>query len=253
MPSDSVPDLDAQDAEWILGKLRPLLGSGEAVLVGGQALLAWASALAVPIGLETTIDIDLLGGRDVVLSAATLLDGKARLATIDDHTPHAGIVLFRDRRGHERQLDVLHDLFGATASEVRASAVTVGATLLLHPFTALKDKTAQLGTLRTDEHTIRQAKAAVALTRALAIVALDRDEESHAVRRRQALRTNTAVYGLALTRPGIRAKCDYGVDVLAALVHDHPLLSARTREIDIPRRRERVAANRLAYARRIPR
>ena len=100
---------------------------------------------------------------------------------------------------------MLHDLFGATASEVRASPVTVGATLLLHPFTALKDKTAQLGTLRTDEHTIRQAKAAAALTRALASVALDRGEEPLAVRRRQALRTNTAVYGLALTRPGIRA------------------------------------------------
>lgn len=250
MPSET-PPLDPEEFARILEKLDPVLSTGAAIIVGGQALVAYSAAFGLDGGPDTTRDLDLLGDRSVARRCAELLGGRARLATIDDHTPHVGLVLFTDSHGYPRQLDVLHDLFGVTGEHVRESAIEIGHVLVVHPLLALKDKVAQLGVLRVDAIVVAQTRLAARATRALSRLILDDESVAPPLRRREALRLNTRVYELAMSRAGVRVYADFAVDVLDALIDDHPLLPAKTLEIDIPTRRARVTAKRLAYARHV--
>lgn len=247
--SPDLPPLDPIEATRILDALAPVLESGDAVVVGGQALVALTAALELEDGLTASRDIDLLGGEDVVRRCADLLSGELRIATMDDYTNHAGIVLFQDSQGHRRQLDVLHDLYGVRGAKVREGAIEIGAVLVLHPLHALQDKLAQLGVLRTDEIAINQTRIAIDAVRELSVAILNDASEPPGARVRQALRLNTAVFNAALSRDGIRAHIDYDLEPLDALVADHTLLPTKTKVLDFPLRRARVEMKRARLRR----
>lgn len=242
MPSD-VPPLGPDEVRRLVEVLKPVLSEG-AVLVGGQALVAYTETFALEDGLTTTRDIDLVGDAHVVDECARLLNGRSYHAGLDDHTPHTGIVVFRDSAGHERQLDVLHDLYALTNAEVRSTALRIGEILVLHPLLALEDKVAQLGALRRDSLAVHQARVAARATRALADRLLADDTLPQEERGRAVHRLNTRVFKLALARSGLEAYCVYGVDVLEAAVLQHPLLPSLAPVLDYPRRKAAVAVRR---------
>ena len=63
MPSE-LPPLDPEEFARILEKLDPVLSTGAAIIVGGQALVAYSGAFGVDGGHDTTRDLDLLGSRN---------------------------------------------------------------------------------------------------------------------------------------------------------------------------------------------
>jgi len=242
--SSEVPPLDPAEASRILKVLEPVLDEEQAVLVGGQALIVLADELGLEEDLFTSQDLDFVGNRRVVARCADLLGGEAKYPDRFDNTPHTGIVLFRDSQGYRRQLDVLSSLFAISGEDVRQRAIPIGDVLVLHPLQALQDKVAGLGRLRSDEMATRQAGVAVAAVRQFVCLLLDHEDVSEGDRMRQAHRINRAVFDLACGADGIRAYESFGVDVLGAVVEDHPLIPEAARTKDYPRRRARVDAKR---------
>lgn len=193
-------------------------------------------------GLTTSRDIDVLGDVDVVRRCAEALDGRAIKAGPDDLPTNAGIVLYTDADGWERQLDVLFNLYGVSGTKARETAIFLGGVLVLHPLQALEDKLWQLQRLRSDDVAIQQTRVAVAATRAFTRGVLNSDEIPN--RRRQALKLNKAVFRLAESRPGLHAYAVHGIEVLDAVEVKHRLIPDLARTLEFPRRRRNLARKR---------
>lgn len=105
----------------------------ELILVGGQAINAWAEALGVAsadeeglYGAAVSDDIDFLGLAPAAIRLADAIEGRVQVAAIDSHTPNAAVVSF-DFDGETNTIDVLHSLQGfgeADLAEVRRWAAT---------------------------------------------------------------------------------------------------------------------------------
>jgi hypothetical protein len=107
------PPLPHEEVQRILRQLEPLIAERRIVLDGGQAVSFWMRllqprsgqlALAEPL---TSKDIDFEGGAQALRRAADLLEGRMKLATMDDNTPNTGLVLFTDADGIEREIDFI--------------------------------------------------------------------------------------------------------------------------------------------------
>jgi hypothetical protein len=94
------PPLRDEEVRRILGLLEPLSADRSIVLVGGQAVVFWTRFLgerSSDVAAFTSLvskDIDFEGSARAVRRAADLLAARVQLASIDDHTPNTGIVLF---------------------------------------------------------------------------------------------------------------------------------------------------------------
>ena len=93
-----VAPLGYQEAVGILRALQERSEQHRIVVIGGQAVALWYRELSrrhyLPGDLAeplTSKDIDFRAARQTVQRAATLLGGKARLPSIDDHTPSTGL------------------------------------------------------------------------------------------------------------------------------------------------------------------
>ena len=105
----------------------------ELILVGGQAINAWAEALGIAseheeglYGAAVSDDIDFLGLAPAAIGLSDAIGGRVQIATIDSHTPNAAVVSF-DFAGETNTIDVLHSLQGfsdADLAEVRKWAAT---------------------------------------------------------------------------------------------------------------------------------
>ncbi len=125
--AEQPPPLAFADVKPILSRLERIADS--VVLVGGQAVNFWAELYAprVPaIDGEapfTSKDIDFCGDVRAVRICADRLGGTSRIATMDDHTPNAGVVTFIDDLGVKRTIDFLDAPLGLRADEVRRLAI----------------------------------------------------------------------------------------------------------------------------------
>lgn len=105
----------------------------ELILVGGQAINAWAEALGIAsesaeglYGVALSDDIDFLGLAPAAIRLAKAIGGRVKVAAMDSHTPNAAVVTF-DLDGETNTIDVLHSLQGFSEgdlAEVRAWAAT---------------------------------------------------------------------------------------------------------------------------------
>jgi hypothetical protein len=128
-PEAQAPPLDLGEVHEILGRIQELVGDPRVVLVGGQAVSVWFRQLGDRIGGSLTAarvvsrDLDLLGDAQHAKRAAELLGGGAHIATWENHTPLSGVVIFVDRRGHRRRLDVMHSVHGMRSDDLRETAL----------------------------------------------------------------------------------------------------------------------------------
>jgi hypothetical protein len=110
-----------EEVRRILGLLEPLSADRSIVLVGGQAVVFWTRFLgerSSDVAAFTSLvskDIDFEGSARAARRAADLLAARVRLASIDDHTPNTGIVLFLDADGVEREIDFIDEPLGLRA------------------------------------------------------------------------------------------------------------------------------------------
>jgi hypothetical protein len=97
----------------------------ELILVGGQAVNAWAEALGLAdessaevYGAALSDDIDFLGLAPAAIALADALGARVAIATMDEHTPNAAVLTF-DFEGEKNIIDVLHSLKGFSHAELQ--------------------------------------------------------------------------------------------------------------------------------------
>lgn len=211
----------------------------ELILVGGQALNAWAEALGVAsdnaeglYGAALSDDIDFLGLAPAAIALAEALEADVAVATMDDHTPNAAIVTF-DYDGEQNQIDVLHSLQGFSHLELeqvrRWAAVPImpnagrGALRVMHAVHCLQSQLENVyGSLnrRADADGARNANrvrlAAEVVRRTIPRYLDDNDAGSGRA-------VVEKVYEFARARPALRALTQDGIDITQSVVGDERL------------------------------
>lgn len=240
-----------QTTRLILSKLANL--EHPIVLIGGQAVNFWTSYYAERIpevvagGPYTSKDVDFCGSRAAVRECARRLGGKARLATIDDATPNAGIVTFVDDDGHRRTIDFVTHPFGLHHRETLETSIraeilssddkpTGAAFRVMHPVLCLESRAYNVAHLPGYDtpHALRQLRAATACAGEILRDLL----EAGSVR--PALRLSERVFRLASGRTGLDVYGRHGIDVFEA-VRTHPKYPANFLLKRWPRMLEMVA------------
>lgn len=160
------PHLSPAAVHELLDQLKP--AQSELVLIGGQALNLWAEryasaapelAAAAPF---TSKDIDFLGTAEQVARCAALVGGTHQLFRVSDRTAAAGVVTTPS--GFE--IDLVRAPRGVRPDELAARAVTLLSTRVMHPIHVLASRAANVVHIpRSDEHSLKQLKAAVIIVR----------------------------------------------------------------------------------------
>lgn len=259
-----LPPLSVQETERIIGQIASVVDDQQLVLIGGQAIALWRAQLAayLPAGAHTVTsrDVDLQGSRDALEEIARLLDGRSRLASFDDHTPLAGVVVFVDADGYERQLDVLPRPFGLDGAAVARNAPLLhlrpdigrGAKVrVMHPVDVLRSRVANSALAdKQTERAAQQLHAAVALVPAYGQMLLD-----HGADPRLVTNMNESVFRLAYKDArALRLYLNGTADIADAVLYDVRLpeayLSTRFPQLrrQLAAERKRLANRALSYA-----
>jgi hypothetical protein len=148
------------------------------ILIGGQALNIWVRHYRL-LGPEffddapfTSKDIDFFRNEEAArLLQSHLVESKLLIPKAEDATPNAAKVVgtLGDR---EVEVDFMNNVLGTDERSVEENCVTLNIrhaasgdqiqVTLLHPLDVLRSRLANVNTLRrTDDHSLRQAKAAV--------------------------------------------------------------------------------------------
>jgi hypothetical protein len=220
------PPLTYEQTTRVLARLA---GVGDIVLVGGQAVNFWAGMYEdttpelADNGPYTSKDIDFAGSKEAVQECAARLGGRARLATLDDHSPSTGLVLFVDEDGYERQIDFLGMVAGVEDKKVFDTSFL--ATILdengqpasrfrvMHPEQCLESRlynVAHLGYHHT--HGLNQLRAAILCAREFA-----REREDYPTAK-DLLRFNDRIISMARWGEGVLVYVRHGIDVMTAIV-----------------------------------
>lgn len=213
---------------------------GELILVGGQALNAWAEALGLTdefaegvYGAALSDDIDFLGLAPAAIALADALGAEVKLAQFDDHTPNTAVVTF-DFEGERSVIDVLGSLQGFSALElerVRAWAaipempVALNNKLrVMHPVHCLQSQLENVYGLALNrresadgEGNAKRVRLAHEVARRTILRYLDDEEPGSA---RAAIEH---VYELAKRQPALRARATDGILVTDGLSTDDRL------------------------------
>ncbi len=255
------PPLPHEEVERILRTLEPLSVERRIVVVGGQAVAFWmrflgpktrVPALADPL---TSKDIDFEGSARAARQAGALLEGEARLAGLDDHTPNTGVVLFVDSEGQKREIDFIDSPLGLRARDVRDTAVQLVVAgrggrrrvpvWVMHPERCMESRIYNADLLgKTQPLARRQLAASIVCAREWSRVLLD---EAPAERDpvRAVLRLNERVFGKCLRDRSFRNvffSCD--VDPFGAVLVDHDGLPERFRSVRYPQMVEALTERR---------
>lgn len=236
---------DAQaSAERIpeLLKLRP-----EAVLVGGQALAAWAAALDIkpagPLDPYVTSDIDFLGTRAAAQEIARKLDTKLLVPSPDDHVQvNSGVLVLGDPQTGSVVVDFLNQVAGLDAEKVKTRALEVEAFgtvfRVMHPVDCLASRISNLRLLpqKRNETGVAQARLAIEIVRGYIRKVLTEGNERHAL--------DLAEFVGRLARSGETAQvsADHGINILEAIPVE--LMPVLYREKQWPRVVERAEKRR---------
>lgn len=252
------PPLRLEEAQRILGLLQPLTDARRIILVGGQAVAFWIRYLA-PIYSEVadvepvaSKDIDFEGASRAVVLAAELIAGEPRLATMDDHTPNTGLVLFTDADGVEREIDFIDQPLGLSGRDVRDTAVLVelpsqGAApavqvWIMHPERCMESRVVNAVALgKTHSLAMRQMKASILCARLWSRYILDSEELPLEERVRAVLRINERIFRRCREKPFRDVVLDHDVDPFAAVLVEDERLPAAFRDRRYPQMQERLA------------
>ncbi len=218
MPRNQVDDKGAIPAQD-LDKL--LLESGNAVLVGGQALAFWVTYYGVhesaPPRAFITSDVDLLGVRDDANRLGRALGGTVEhpkgLSIL------SGIVTARTQNGDAYEIDVLRRVCGLTEHQIRKNAKTITPSasqvpyLVMAPTDCLVSRLENLRLIHAKQDDVGrwQARLAVQVNRKLVEELVVAGDEKAAVK------VATRVLRMATHAMGVNAYKKHGIDVLDAI------------------------------------
>lgn len=196
-----------------------------ALLVGGQALAAWAVHYGIqPIGelsRSITMDADFIGTRDTAQALQRSLGPpwKLRKATFDDVGEQVAKVYATVPEEGIKQVDLLSGVVGLDTRSVRkrASVITLadGVTVqLLHPLDVLESRMRNLDALPSRRNAVGVAQARLAVNVVRAFIENHMDSGGNPRTVRQAVKR---VEKLALDTRLSQVTFIYGIDVLAAI------------------------------------
>lgn len=245
-----IPPLRIEEAQRILSALEDVLGAGEAILIGGQAVALWVSYFEplledLDAWRVASKDVDFQGSKALLAQAAKLLGGEARIPAIDHVTPVVGIVTFLDSDGYQRQLDVLDRPYGLRPTDVSNSAIplevsrpdgTVLRLLVMHPERCMESRVQNTGL--PNKHTElawRQLRASIACTRAFS------SELLNAGRARDVLKLNERIFHFAQHARSASLAHDMDIEVFDAVLDDERL-PEKFRTVRLPQMREHIGA-----------
>lgn len=212
-------ELTPDEVEGILRACGP-----HALLVGGQALAAWAVHYGIrPVGelsLAVTTDADFIGTSEVaqVLQRSLGLPWKLRRGTLDDSGGQVAKVYARTGDGI-KQVDFLSGIVGLDTDAVRKRAAEItladGITVnLLHPLDVLESRLRNLDSIPAKRNAIGVAQARLAVSVVRAFIEDLMDGEQDPRRLRQAVKR---VASIALDTRLTPVVLTYDIDVLAAI------------------------------------
>lgn len=263
------PPLRAEEVARILGLLEPLSDNRSIVLVGGQAVSFWTRFLgerSSELGALAPLaskDIDFEGSARAVRRAAELLSARMRLASMDDHTPNTGIVIFLDADGVEREIDFIDQPLGLRARDVRETAVQllipaaggegreVGV-WVMHPERCMESRIYNAHVLaKTDALALRQLNASILCAREWSRYLLDDDPSPERVR--TVLKLNERVFRKCLRDMHFRATVTgLEIDPFRAVLTDHIALPDRFKSTRYPQMLRQLEDRRLPSEDRQP-
>jgi hypothetical protein len=209
-----------------------------AMLVGGQALALWVTALDVPIpaalSAGVTLDVDFLGTRDAAeehhrfLQIATQrhhLRAEVRFPKPFENTPNSAKITIYRGDEVEAEIDYLSHIAGYCGREeqsLKDRAIIVedlyeAGTILrvMHPFDCLRSRVHNLYSLPSKRNPIHIAQAHLAIDVLRAFLVRLTSEPGDA--REQLLPVLEQVISLAAGNAGVAAHNEFGVDVMACI------------------------------------
>jgi hypothetical protein len=262
------PPLCYEEVKRILGLLEPLSTERSIVLVGGQAVAFWARFLQAG-SREVSVfaplaskDIDFAGSARAVRRTADLLAGRMRLASMDDHSPNTGVVLFVDADGIEREIDFIDQPLGLRARDIRDTAVRLIVhsneaehevpVWVMHPERCMESRIYNAQILyKTDELAIRQLEASIVCARAWSRYLLE--DDSSPERARTVLRINERIFRKCMRDMHFRAtKLDLDIDPFDAVLAEHQALPVQFREKRYPQMRKQLESHRARGQKNAP-
>jgi hypothetical protein len=252
------PPLPYDEVQRVLRRLEPLMTERRVILVGGQAVSVWMRMLQ-PLSPElsetepvTSKDIDFAGGVQAVRRAGELLGGRVKIATMDDHTPNTGLVMFVDSSGVEREIDFIDAPLGLDHRDVRDTAVQLMVTdengdattplWVMHPERCMESRVINAIDLRkTQPLALRQLRISVTCARLWSQVILDNEDIAEDERIRVLLRLNERVFKKCIHDKRFRdVVLDYDINPFDAILVDDPRLPDQMRERRYPQMQEQL-------------
>jgi hypothetical protein len=258
------PPLRHEEVGRILGLLEPLSEDRAIVLVGGQAVAFWTrflgehSSEVAALAPIASKDIDFEGNTRAVRRAAELLQARMRIASMDDHTPNTGLVLFVDADGIEREIDFIDQPLGLRAHDIRDTAVRLlfptnepgheVSVWVMHPERCMESRIYNAQVLgKTDALAMRQLKASILCAREWSRYLLD--DNSSPERVRAVLRINERVFRKCMRNIHFRtAEIDLSVEPFQAVLAEHDALPTRFHDTRYPQMRQRIEDRRSPTA-----
>lgn len=242
-------ELTAEEVERILQVCGP-----HALLVGGQALAAWAVYYGIePIGelsRAVTMDADFIGTREIAQRLQRTLGApwKLRQGTLDDVGPQIAKVYATLPEEGIKQVDFLSGIVGLDTAAIRrrASELTLADGTVIHllqPLDVLESRLRNLHALSSKRNPvgIAQARLAVEVTRAFIedhlTEAGDPRTVRQAIKRIEKLALDTQLSSVAFT---------YNIDVLSAIPVQR-IATSKFREAQWPRVLARLEAKRQKF------
>ncbi len=211
-------NLNRDDARRLLTEMV----TADAILVGGQAVMFWADYFKIPLeAAAMTADIDYVADRAIARRVAARLQHPHQIhfPKMDHPTVNtAQILITLPHYPDPIIVDFLVSVAGMTPREVEAGAVPVdldGAQMMIFmPLALLHSKLLNLLLLeaKRNEEGIAQAKAAVAIGRAFVDSRLNDRAPAKAI-----LASIEKIFAIALSRAGLFAFHEYGIDCLAVI------------------------------------
>lgn len=227
-----------------------------ALLVGGQALAAWAIYYGVQrpgeLSSSITVDADFVGTSQVarILQKGLGNSWRLREGTLDDTGGQVAKVFTEPSREGIKQIDFLSGIVGESLStqkiEARASTIEYepGVNVkVLHPLDVLESRLCNLALLPSKRNKIgvAQAQLAVQVVRAFLLEHLAEGRDPRVVRQ-----SVKRVARMALDAELANVEFEYGIDVLSAIPVEQ-IANPRFHEEQWPRIQERLAKKRKKY------
>ncbi len=204
--------------------IRLLRVSEGAVLIGGQALAFWVAyfGLEIPEGPRAYIsgDADFLGLTEHVKTFSRAIGGRALYPSRHGFTAIHGAVSKTTNEGNQIAVDVLRQVVGVPASDVRNRAIEVHHPkepglrfLVMEPVDCMVSRIENLRKLseKQNEVGVWQGRISISVCREYLKQLVTVGEE------RKAIRAATAILKLAGAAVGLQALSKFGLDLLDAI------------------------------------